>query len=215
MQLRRLTLAALLLTAGWASAGEWGGPPVGALLAIRDMRLTMRALAALQEDKELKGLGVEVKNGTAHLWGPVADRAAERRAVSRLGLIVGIKDVKTDCHYARPQPRQPVDLFAARKVDLPPAAPGIPPATSRPPFTPVTPAVKKGPSAASVSRGPVMSLSARVTEARKADPRFRAVRVVVRGNNLTVLRGDDEVAASLFAQRLEAIPGVGDVVLGE
>jgi hypothetical protein len=215
MQLRQLTLglAALLLGVGWANAGEWGKPPVGVLQTIRDMRLTILARATLRQDSELNRLGVEVKDGVAHVWGPVSDRAMERRAVSRLELIVGIEDVKTDCRYARPAPKPPADALASRKVDLPPVKFGPETVPSKPTPTPVVKPAPKKPVVTSVSRSPAVSLAAHIAAARKADPRFPRVRVVLEGNNITVLRGDDEVAASLFAQRLQAIPGVGDVLL--
>jgi hypothetical protein len=194
---------------------------MGVLQAIRDMRLTIQARSTLRQDSELNQLGVEVKNGIAYVWGPVKDRVMERRAVSRLELIVGIEDVKTECRYARPAPKPPPDAVASRKVELPPPLHDPDARLSRPadkgPKKPAATSVErpmpKKPVAASVSRSPALSLSASIAAVRKADPRFSRVRVVLDGLNITVLRGDDEVAASLFAQRLQAIPGVGDVVL--
>jgi hypothetical protein len=219
MRFRQLTLglALLLLVAGWANAGEWGPAPPSILQAGRDMRLTIWARATLRKDPELNRLGVQVRDGIAYVWGPVKDRAMERRAVSRLELIVGIEDVKTDCSYGRPAPKPPTDAVAARKVDLPSPDFGKPAPPPLPPKKPVVRAVvkpaPKKPAATSVSRSPAPSLPAAIEAARKADPRFPRVRIVMDGINITVLRGDDDVAASLFAQRLQAIPGVGDVLL--
>ena len=189
-------LAALLLPAN-TEAAEPSRPPSEALGHISDLRLTILARRSLEGDAALAklNLGVEVRDGVAVAWGPIPDREAGRRAVARLERISGIRNVRPDFHFARVDP-DPEQAFAARKVDaaLPrPAAPK--------PRKPVPVAVVGG------------GLSARIAAIRKTNGRFAGIRTEIEGNSITVHRGDDEVAASLFAQKLQQIGGVEEVFL--
>jgi len=192
---------AALAAATAIGAEEAGRPPAGVLDMIRDMRMTLQARRTIRLDKDLNklNLGVEVKRGVAHVWGPVPDGHVARRAVSRLEAIDGVVDVRTDFHVRR---QAPPDVFAARKVDLPPPAPEKPPPPRDEKPAAVTPVRRAGP-----------TLPERIAAARKSDPRFADVAIALDGINVKVFRGDDDEAASLFAQRLGDIPGLRDVIL--
>jgi hypothetical protein len=193
------------------------------------MRLTLQARRSIRLDSELNklNLGVEVKNGVAHVWGPVPDGPTARRAVSRLETVVGIVDVRTDFHIRK----APVsEMYASRKVEMPlpggaaapsdgvtrkePAAPQAAPAPRPSAMAgaggPAPPAER--PSVTTVRReGP--TLAERIARARKSDPRFADVAILVEGASITVFRGGDDEAASLFAQKLGEVPGVSEVLL--
>ncbi len=214
-----LALAAASALAGAAGAAEPGRPPGGVLDFIRDMRMTLQARRSIRLDKDLNklNLGVEVKNGIAHVWGPVPDSHAARRAVSRLEAIDGVTDVRTDFHIRKVAPP---DAFASRKVDLPQPQPpagsgGIPPPVPKAesPGVPRSPPLREEKPAMTPVRRAGPTLAERIAAIRKSDPRFADVAIAVSGADVTVFRGNDDDAASLFAQRLNDVQGIGDVIL--
>jgi hypothetical protein len=87
---------------------------------IRDLRLTVLARRALQNDRELSrlNLGVRVTDGVATVWGPVPSDAVARQAVAKVRSVNGIYDVRSELQYRRPAQRP---LLA--DIGIPPRVP--------------------------------------------------------------------------------------------
>jgi hypothetical protein len=102
MRLERSVLgfAALLIgCVGQAPAIEAPPRPAPAPLGIiGDLRITVLARRALQNDRALGplNLGVQVRNGVAVVWGPVPSDEAARQVVAKLEALPGIDAVKVE-----------------------------------------------------------------------------------------------------------------------
>lgn len=186
-------LIGLAMVPASAEAAEPLRPPLSFL---RDLRLSIQARRALRNDSVLAkhNLGVEVRDGLAVAWGPVPDAATARRVVAVLDQIAGIDEVKTEFHVSRLEPEREAPYRAA-KVELP-----APPVEKPKPV----------PKAAPVAGG----IEARIAAMRKTNPRFASIRVETEGKSITVQRGSDPDGASLFAQKLQEIEGIEEVLLG-
>ncbi|HEY8503341.1 MAG TPA: BON domain-containing protein, partial [Gemmataceae bacterium] len=93
---RRVLLYLALAAGVMISAGRGAEPAATS----RDAELTLQAREALQSDPELRALnlGVEVRAGTATLWGSVARPEQARSAEEALLRIPGVASVRNDCH---------------------------------------------------------------------------------------------------------------------
>lgn len=194
-------VCALLALTGVALAAEPSRPPAEALGLIRDLRLTILARRALQADVALKdhNLGVEVRRGVAHVWGPISSPDLAHRVVSRLGAIDGVLSVRTELHSGRPATDS--GHRALKVGTLPPGPIVVPPAI--PPPTVATP----------VKQPRTPALADHVAKVRQKYPRLRTVRVDVSGRTVTVYRGEDDEAAGLFARLLGEVEGIDEVRL--
>jgi osmotically-inducible protein OsmY len=117
--------------------------------AVVDLRYTVLARQALDEDKDLAALdlGVRVRNRVATLWGPVPTAELERRAVARLTRIAELAGVRSEMHV------DPEAVPSKRGLPARPEAPlangprSVPPSRGVLMKTPGKPAVAAEPAA--------------------------------------------------------------------
>jgi len=200
-------------------AGLWAGPAAAGPPAASDWQLVFQARQALWDDStfERLNLGVRVENGVAILSGAVPSTAVADQAVVRLRKVPGIRDVVNETIV--PPADDPITRSMPHPVTTQrptvSVAPAVPAPEPAPPPPVVIPAPAKQPAA---TLGPpvavrTMSLADQVEALRLADPRFRAVRVEVRGDQI-VLRGSVARSADAweFAAAVHQLPGVAGVM---
>jgi hypothetical protein len=150
-----------------------------------DWVATLHARRALWNDPALAELniGVRVREGVALVFGPVMNEQQAAEAIARVRLAPGIHDVVNEL-YVLPAN----DLL--RKRFAPPPKPQAALTVARPLPMPADP----------------------LEEARRSDPRFSQLRIVVDRGVVTV-SGPADVAAE-FAERIRRLPGVDQVRRG-
>jgi hypothetical protein len=219
----------LISTAPLAAVEAPARPPSSALGMIRDLRLTVLARRAFQNDRVLGplNLGVKVHNGVATVWGPVPSSEVARQAVARIEAINGIYEVRSELQMRRP-PEKPLyaELGIPRgaptriQVAKPIERPDVANQAQRPTRTTEARSVAQIPQPAAVkpvattTRPAQMSLSAAVEQVKQSDQRFRGIPVNVFGNVVVVGRSgatDEDVTA--LAQALRRVRGVAEVVV--
>ncbi len=223
------TVAGLLLCAAPLGAVEAPSrPPASALGLIRDLRLTVLARRAFQNDRELAplNLGVRVRDGVATVWGPVPSADTARLVIARLEAITGIDEVRSELQVRRPDRppvpelgipiRVPTRVEAAkpveRTVECRPGEerPGkLPPMKALP--LPTQPAPKRD---RVTSRPAEPPLQVAVDRVRQSSSRFRSIPVELRGNVVVITRsGSDDEDVVALAQALRRVRGVAEVIL--
>jgi hypothetical protein len=236
-------VAGLLLAAAPLSAAEESSrPPASALGLIRDMRLTVLARRAFQNDRVLGplNLGVKVRDGVATVWGPVPSPAAARQAVARLEAINGIYEVKSEMHVRRPTEkpllaelgipaRAPTRIDVAKPDDRtgsirpPPREPIVAAGDAQRPGKPgnlpelrSVPMLPQPPPRrdTTTSRPAPVPLSVAVQRVRSSELRYRAIPVEVHGNVVIVRRtGAADEDVTALAQALRRVRGVAEVIV--
>jgi hypothetical protein len=205
-------------------------PPASALGLIQDLRLTVLARRAFQDDRVLRplNLGVKVRNGVATVWGPVPSKEVARQVVARLEAINGIEEVRSELQVRRP-PQKPLlpelgiprgtpkRIEVAKPADQRPAAmptagqdrrPGPLPELNAQPLPGPQPAKK-----AVVTSRPAPPLSVAIERVRQSEGRFRGIPVELRGDVVVITRtGADEDVMAL-AQALRRVRGVAEVIV--
>ncbi|MFO0877485.1 MAG: BON domain-containing protein [Gemmataceae bacterium] len=237
--------AALVLALGVLAQPAWAGsepprPPESALGKIRDLAATVKARRVLQENPALAelNLGVSVENGVAQVWGPVPTPEAARDAVLRLEGIAGVRLVRTNFYLEDRRERRLLDLVQAEpaperiEAAKPEIETGKLPIRPREPVVPVARVGSEAvgaprvfapravastrPEASGERRSPEASLSAKIQQMQREEPRFRAIVVEVQGQSLHVQRGASSGADLMdLVGRLRRLPGVRDVILND
>jgi osmotically-inducible protein OsmY len=121
-----------------ASGAERTSPPAA---LTGDWQLALRARQALLKDVALNGLnlGVQVRGGTATVWGSVPSAAVARRALELVRQVPGVSEVRSELRVESPDdplyewlqqtaPRQQTSLAESLAVETP----LVPALTSRP-----------------------------------------------------------------------------------
>jgi hypothetical protein len=204
-------------------------------LSPRDWVLTNQARRVLQKDELLaaQNVGVTVKDRVATFWGTLPSKDAARRAEESLKKIAGVAAVVNECRIV---PSDPVPQAVADAVNrireqggddagsaAPPASPFTtttrPQVVAKPPVETVgsspspPPAVLLAPVPA--DRPPPADAPDALERVRRSEPRFKDVRLEAKGGLVkiggTVPRMKD---AWDLAERLNALPGVNQVILG-
>jgi hypothetical protein len=201
-----LILTATILVSGESRTAE---PPHDAIGILQDIPLRRAVENILSRDKELASynLQADVKNQVAYLKGKVPNRELADLAVTRLQqAIPQLKSVKseltlsgtivlklpaTDASMGKPSDAKTGPIH----IDSAPPLPSAPPRT-QPKATPTSREI----------------LAERVAAIQK-DSSFARVRVEIRGRVITVYRGTNAEAASVFAQRLRDLSGIEGVEL--
>jgi hypothetical protein len=203
-------------------------PPTSALGLIGDLRLTVLARRALQNDPALArlNLGVRVRDGVATVWGPVPSDTVARRTVAKLETINGIEQVRSELQVRRPAdrplladigipPRLPTRMAAkpdtaSGAIRPRPREASVVAGEKKPSPRPATP-----PPAPAAGRAPaVVPLSVAVERVRQSEPRFQAISVELRGDVVVIGRvGADAEDVTALAQALRRVKGVSEVMV--
>jgi osmotically-inducible protein OsmY len=211
--------------------------------SLRDLQLMIHARKALREDPALAScnFGLGVHDGVATLWGPAPSADLIAKATRRVGDVQGILGVRSNLYVALPDreaeapvipllPPEPLRTESAspdhgpstleQPVPVIATTPQQPPLETRSEPAPATPAEQpiaiRPSQARPVSRSaanPSDGLLAAIERIRQSDPRFRTVRVEVRGGTVVIAasRERDEQAMAL-AQIVSRLAGVERVV---
>jgi hypothetical protein len=222
-----LVVVALAAAAPAAEVPKEPEPPPR-LKPSRDLQISVRVRDALRQDRDLSllRLRVNVRQGVAYLEGEVSSAEQLRAAVQRVEKVPGIFAVRAE-RVAVVKPRQVDDILEIPLVldppsqtevksperptttfTLPTSLPRLPEPESLGPVT-LLPPVPLPPLADPITPVRVRTMriedviSAVVERARQENPRFRALRVEVRGDSVWV-RGTASQAESgmEFAQAL-------------
>jgi len=202
---------------------------------LRDLRLTVRARQAVQQDTVLAGLGtinVSVRAGVATIWGVVPSADLARRAVERVGQVQGIFESRNELEVRRSDDalaeflrtpalkpkaeperlwfmanRPPVPLTGQLEVEAPPEQPAPAPDVAL-----LAPIRLGSPQPAEAPREP--KLIEEIARLQRTDLRFQTVQVEVQGG-LVRLRPAGTRREHVFelAHALSRLPGVERVLL--
>jgi hypothetical protein len=211
----------------------------------RDVEVTVAVRRALSADPELDraGITVHVEDGVVVLRGGVASAELIARAVRKAERVKGVLDVKSELSVRLPPPPtlfpRPADKVPAQaRADEPPRRvdPPTAPSKSAPPAA--IPAATRARTPSGVEIGPplpdrggreagptrvvvrsidpaaTVSVAGEIEKIRSRDARFRLIRVDVSGAAL-VVRGGAPDAAMDFAEKLQEIKGVDNVVVDQ
>ncbi len=185
-------------------------PPQAALNNIRDLTATTRARRLLNEDPGLArlNLGVEVRNSTATVWGPIPSLAVGSLAKSKLESLPGINQVKSS-FYLEEQRLDPL-LELVKPTSEPERVEVAKPRELSPR---VARTVSEGRQLAA-PRSAAASLADQVAQLQRSEARFKGIVVELQENTVLVRRGQAPGRDVMeLAEKLRRLPGVRQVVL--